>query len=371
MAVANLYRTGFFRFLRLENCIEERKRCLLTSKCHRGSVTRALWLPKGNGFVSCSVDKTLKVSRKTFILKKICRFFEKIPTNFLFFKVCSGRSGVEFQCFKLPRAASCFSLNADGSKVLVACESHLFLYEISPTSLHESVNSLYVPNGVASAFGRCDSQDRTPSPLINQPVWDRQDSVQSKSGVDEERDLIDSPGDHLAVLTNEKTNGEEILWCEISHDGTTYASCGRNNKILIWNSTNVQLLDEFDGHTKSVTCCKFSDDDASLASASDDGTVKIWNLMRRRSTFTFVDHSAPVGCLCYVPKRQKIASAAQSTILLWTVPMNGIDAKPSTAQFDARSDVLCIDASPCGNYLAAGLINSSIMVRPVRSFVRN
>lgn len=240
----------------------------------------------------------------------------------------------------------------------------MYVYELLPTAaIHEGVNSM------PGAVGANDSQDRTPSPLINQPCWAgtqnlptrRDETTKRDISVDEERDLIDSPGDHLAKLSTADDEPDGILWCEISHDGCTYASCGLYGRICVWSAITAQPTFVLENHQKPVNCIKFDESDSVLASCSDDHTVKLWDLRHRHVMYTFNDHAAPVKCVCFVPKSNCIASAAENTVLVWNgLNMNGVIK--TSVRLQSYCQILCIDVSPCGNFLAAGLLDFSIQV---------
>jgi WD40 repeat protein len=55
----------------------------------------------------------------------------------------------------------------------------------------------------------------------------------------------------------------------------------------LWNATNGQLLQTFNGHSGGVTSVAFSPDGSRVLSGSGDGTIKLWNATSGQLLLTF------------------------------------------------------------------------------------
>lgn len=106
----------------------------------------------------------------------------------------------------------------------------------------------------------------------------------------------------------------------ISPNGQTFASCGDDKTIKIWNLNTGELLGTFTGHSDIVWCVTFSPDGQILASCSEDKTVKIWKLDTGELLNTLLGHSEAVVSITFSPDGQTLASGSgDKTVKIWSL----------------------------------------------------
>ena len=101
--------------------------------------------------------------------------------------------------------------------------------------------------------------------------------VVSCSSSDDSIRIWKRDGDQYLPYKALKAHSHACLDVEVSPDGKTFASCGSDSTICLWDLVSCTLLQTFVGHNERVTSIDFSADGQLLVSGSSDRTIRIWN----------------------------------------------------------------------------------------------
>ncbi|CAD8183825.1 unnamed protein product [Paramecium octaurelia] len=180
-----------------------------------------------------------------------------------------------------------------------------------------------------------------------------------------------------------------------SPDGKSLASCGDDNKIILWDvktgkikskikvkevvksvcfSHNASTLAFSSGRfenkkqyqmviLKQLSIC-YSPDGTTLASGSRDNSIRLWDIKTGQQKAKLDGHSSRVNSICYSPDGTTLASGSwDNSIRLWDVQTG-----QQKAQLVGHSNaVLSICYSPDGNTLASGSSDNSIRLWNVKT----
>ena len=94
----------------------------------------------------------------------------------------------------------------------------------------------------------------------------------------------------------------------ISPDGKLVASCGDDQKAVVWDSATGTKHRDFEGHTGYVHCVAFSPDGKSLASGGADGAIIVWDLTTGEKRFVMEGHAGRVSSIAFTRDGQRLAS---------------------------------------------------------------
>jgi mitogen-activated protein kinase organizer 1 len=95
------------------------------------------------------------------------------------------------------------------------------------------------------------------------------------------RELADGAS-HLPIKAYTVHNQRVLDVC-IAQDNASFASCGGDRTVFVWDVTSGSVTRRLIGHEQRVNCVRYSHDCAVLLSASYDKTVRCWD-MRSKST---------------------------------------------------------------------------------------
>lgn len=145
----------------------------------------------------------------------------------------------------------------------------------------------------------------------------------------------------------------------ISPDGRTLVSGSYDGKIKIWDLQTGQLLRSLMGHTEAVRSVAISQNGKRLASGSWDKTIKIWDLQTGNLLQTLTGHSDRVVSVAFAPTGQTIASGSlDRTIQIWDLK-SGQALRTLTGHSDW---VISVAFSPDGKALISGSKDKTVRV---------
>jgi WD40 repeat protein len=125
--------------------------------------------------------------------------------------------------------------------------------------------------------------------------------------------FVDNSNPH-ATLSDEAVNS--AVW---SLDGTHVLSA-RGNSILLWDVRSGRNIRAFSEHAGTVNSVALSPDGSRFISGSDDKTVKMWDLVSNASVITFHGHLDSVVQVAFSADGQHVLSGSSDrTIKLWDV----------------------------------------------------
>ncbi|KAK4064104.1 hypothetical protein Purlil1_14133 [Purpureocillium lilacinum] len=106
----------------------------------------------------------------------------------------------------------------------------------------------------------------------------------------------------------------------LSSGGRWFASASEQDgyRLRIWNTANVEDVQELHGHNSSVRAIDFSANDQWLASGSANGTTRIWDVSRGRCVRLLTGQAQPVHSVAFSPNiRSLISGLEDGTVELW------------------------------------------------------
>eukprot|EP01130_Rhizamoeba_saxonica_P002754 TRINITY_DN12510_c0_g1_i1.p1 TRINITY_DN12510_c0_g1~~TRINITY_DN12510_c0_g1_i1.p1 ORF type:complete len:433 (+),score=97.26 TRINITY_DN12510_c0_g1_i1:3-1301(+) len=134
-------------------------------------------------------------------------------------------------------------------------------------------------------------------------------------------DLVTGERKHT-IKGGRKGNGghtKEIWTIDITSDGTLLATGGKDNRILLWNTSDHSLRETFEGHRDSVTALKFRKNTKDLYSGSADRTVKLWDCNQFAYIETLYGHQSPIFDLDTLKNEKLITCANDKTARVFKI----------------------------------------------------
>ena len=162
----------------------------------------------------------------------------------------------------------------------------------------------------------------------------------------------DSPQWHLPEGVKTRLGRGSIVEMRYSPDGTRLAIA---SSIGIWfyDTTILQEVNLFTGHTSWVTSIAYSPDGGTLASGAgwQDNTIRLWDVATGEQKGVLTGHAGGVSDVAFSPAGRILASSSYDyTSRLWDV-ITGEHVRTFTGH---RDGVISIAFSPDGKTLATG-----------------
>ena len=243
-------------------------------------------------------------------------------TNIRLWHMPSGRSFIDFNCFKYsnnncvlkmvfsPDSKMLASCNKDGSIKLLPMphiseeENEHHLFSVTRNHDHQSLNTLTGFEGSVNAI-----------------VFSPDGQIFAACGDDKTIRLWKMPdGNHLATLTG---HTDSVRGVAFSPDGKILASCSKDGSIRLWKMPDGNHLATLTGHTDLVRGVAFSPDGKILASHSKypDTTIRLWR-MPNGHLLKALNCNNPNGCegMTFSSNGKILASHGYKTIELWEMP---------------------------------------------------
>jgi WD40 repeat protein len=139
-----------------------------------------------------------------------------------------------------------------------------------------------------------------------------------------------------------------------SPDSRYLASCGADQTVRIWSSSDWHQAAELAGHAATVHSLAFAPDTRSLATCGADGTVRIWKVRPEASSWPLLQvlrgHEGAVYGVAYAPDSRHLATGgADGTVYLWRCE----DGMPVHLFRGLQGKVNSVAFSPDGKHLAS------------------
>jgi WD40 repeat protein len=118
----------------------------------------------------------------------------------------------------------------------------------------------------------------------------------------------------------------EVWHVQFSNDGTKLATASQDKTVLIYSTTNFEILHKLERHEKEVTFVAWSPDDMKIISCSKDGKARVWDVasgrLMRDVEHNANDNSHAITSATWGPDSEQFATSShdsKSPICLWTL----------------------------------------------------
>jgi WD40 repeat protein len=172
-------------------------------------------------------------------------------------------------------------------------------------------------------------------------------------------------GELVSFIDRGWYDDRQLLSVAISPDGTTLASAGVSQIVMVWDLATARLRHMLVGHDRSVRCVAFSPDGKTLASADESGAIKLWDAASGRQRLAWAAHPAEIWSLAFSPDGKLLASGSHDHMAkLWDVA----DGRFEEKLIGHANAIAQVAFSPDGAVLAtAGLFDHTIRLWTVSS----
>jgi WD40 repeat protein len=104
-----------------------------------------------------------------------------------------------------------------------------------------------------------------------------------------------------------------VVSVDVSPDGSTIVTCGRDGKVKLWDLQG-NVLTDFEGHQGVVYEAAFSPDGLKVATAGRDGTIRLWNL-NGRELLNIQGRDGAIFDLAFSPDGSQLVSSGEDGIV--------------------------------------------------------
>ena len=158
---------------------------------------------------------------------------------------------------------------------------------------------------------------------------------------------------------------EAVIWLP---DGKSFAACGDDTIVWVWNAASGRLQQTYRGHNNWVISLACSPDGKFIASGSFDKTVQAWEVATGRQVVIYRGHSDRICSVAWSPDGSYIASASYDrTVQIWEASTG----RPIYTYFGHNNPVYTVAWSPDGQRIASGDAGGTVKVWPVTLFEGN
>jgi WD40 repeat protein/serine/threonine protein kinase len=169
----------------------------------------------------------------------------------------------------------------------------------------------------------------------------------------------------VATFSGHTGSVTSLAW---SFDSTLLATGASNdNNIRVWNVQSRQITYILTGHEGWIRSLAFAPSGTLLASGSTDLTVRIWDAQKGTLLNTLKGHTALIGGVVFTPDGKKLASASRDgSVRLWDVA-TGQERPEFSFQTDfaipgQRFFTTGVSFSPDGKLLAVGATDAVVYI---------
>lgn len=101
-------------------------------------------------------------------------------------------------------------------------------------------------------------------------------------------------------------------------DGKSFASCGEDRTVRLWDVATGKEKQRFEGHADEVVCAAFTPDGRQIVSAGRDHSLRLWDVATGKEVRRFLGHTDAVRCVAVSPDgKQVLSGGADRTVRLW------------------------------------------------------
>ncbi len=113
-------------------------------------------------------------------------------------------------------------------------------------------------------------------------------------------------------------HGTAVLACDISADGSTIVSMGRDTTLKLWDTNTGAERSTLIGHQVIGNSCALSADGTVVVSATWDGVLKIWDSGTGKERLSFKAHTGSIfGCAISDDGATVVTAAKDKTVKVW------------------------------------------------------
>ncbi|KAL3487885.1 WD domain protein [Aspergillus germanicus] len=127
-------------------------------------------------------------------------------------------------------------------------------------------------------------------------------------------------------------HSDEVWHCQFSHDGTRLVTAGRDNSVIIYDTTTFEVIHKLQDHEAGVAHAVWSPDDSKLITCSQDRTARVWSTETGRCLLTINHHRQPVTAAVWAPNGESFVTASldlTSQLCHWSVRGQPLHMWPS------------------------------------------
>ncbi|KAL2863241.1 WD40 repeat-containing protein [Aspergillus lucknowensis] len=117
-------------------------------------------------------------------------------------------------------------------------------------------------------------------------------------------------------------HSDEVWHCQFSHDGTKLVTAGRDNSVIIYDTSTFDVIHKLQEHEAGVAHAVWSPDDSKLITCSQDRTARVWSTETGRCLLTINHHRQPVTAAVWAPNGESFVTASldlTSQLCHWSV----------------------------------------------------
>lgn len=87
----------------------------------------------------------------------------------------------------------------------------------------------------------------------------------------------------LLIKTYSGVHGYDVQDVAIANDNNTFASCGRDKQVFVWDVSTARVIRKLHDHEQRVNALCYNYSGSVLATASYDNTVRFWDMRAHNS----------------------------------------------------------------------------------------